>query len=158
MFDDLVLLAKGGLTAYLGSARKAEEYFAGLGYIVPDRINPPDHFIDVLEGIVKPSEDSGVSYTELPVRWMLRNGYKVPEDMQSIVPPEVPTTTVDPSTEISHDSEQPEKSFAGELWQEVRHNAEVRRDKLSHNYLKLKDLSNRRTPGVFQQFKYFLGR
>lgn len=158
MFDDLVLLAKGGLTAYHGSARKAEEYFAGLGYIVPDRVNPPDHFIDVLEGIVKPSENSGVSYIELPVIWMLRNGYRVPSDMQNIVAPVVPKTNVDPTTEIEHDGEQLENSFAGELWQDVRHNVEVRRDKLSHNYLKTKDLSNRRTPGVFQQFKYFLGR
>ncbi|CAM8899013.1 unnamed protein product [Rhodiola kirilowii] len=158
MFDDLVLLAKGGLTAYHGPARKAEEYFAGLGIIVPDRVNPPDHFIDVLEGIVKPSENSGVSYSELPVRWMLLNGYRVPQDMQNIVAPAIPSTTVNLSTEISQGGEHSENSFAGELWQEVKHNVEVRRDKISHNYLKSKDVSNRRTPGVLQQFKYFLGR
>ncbi|KAJ0779580.1 putative ABC transporter family G domain-containing protein [Helianthus annuus] len=44
MFDDLVLLAKGGLTVYHGPVRKVEEYFSGLGINVPDRVNPPDFF------------------------------------------------------------------------------------------------------------------
>uniref|UniRef100_A0A7N0TLJ4 ABC transporter domain-containing protein n=1 Tax=Kalanchoe fedtschenkoi TaxID=63787 RepID=A0A7N0TLJ4_KALFE len=158
MFDDLVLLAKGGLTAYHGSARKAEEYFAGLGIMVPDRVNPPDHFIDVLEGIVKPSENSGVSFSELPVRWMLHNGYRVPQDMQNNDGPAITSASVDPSIEIGHGGENLEHSFAGELWEEVKHNVEVRRDKIRHNYLKSKDLSNRRAPGVLKQFKYFLGR
>lgn len=75
MFDELILLAKGGLTAYHGPVKKVEEYFAGLGINVPDRVNPPDHFIDILEGIVKPTAASGVNYKELPLRWMLHNGY-----------------------------------------------------------------------------------
>lgn len=78
MFDDLVLLAKGGLIVYHGPARKVEEYFAGLGINVPERVNPPDHYIDILEGIVVPSASSGVNYKELPVRWMLHNGYPIP--------------------------------------------------------------------------------
>ncbi|KAJ6311504.1 hypothetical protein OIU77_013294 [Salix suchowensis] len=50
MFDDLVLLAKGGLTVYHGPVKKVEEYFAGLGISVPERVNPPDHYIDVFGG------------------------------------------------------------------------------------------------------------
>ncbi|KAL6195805.1 hypothetical protein ACLB2K_031423 [Fragaria x ananassa] len=50
MFDDLILLAKGGLTVYHGSVKKVEEYFTSLGMAVPDRVNPPDYFIDILEG------------------------------------------------------------------------------------------------------------
>ncbi|KAL8056852.1 hypothetical protein ABFX02_04G146100 [Erythranthe guttata] len=84
-FDDLILLAKGGLTAYHGEVRDVEEYFAHLGIIVPERINPPDYFIDVLEGMVKPSTSSGLTYEELPLRWMLHKGYPVPADMQKSV-------------------------------------------------------------------------
>ncbi|KAJ6901829.1 hypothetical protein NC651_019566 [Populus alba x Populus x berolinensis] len=32
------------------------------------------------------------------------------------------------------------------------------RDKIRHNFLKSDDLSYRRTPGIFQQYRYFLGR
>ncbi|KAJ0914594.1 putative ABC-type sulfate transporter [Helianthus annuus] len=46
MFDDLVLLAKGGLTVYHGPVRKVEGYFSGLGINVPDRVNPPDFFAE----------------------------------------------------------------------------------------------------------------
>ena len=33
---------------YFGSARDAESYFAGLGYICPHGFNPSDFFLDVL--------------------------------------------------------------------------------------------------------------
>ncbi|KAJ4917906.1 ABC transporter G family member 24 [Raphanus sativus] len=52
-FNDLVLLAKGGLTVYHGPVKDVETYFSGLGIIVPERINPPDYYIDVLEGILQ---------------------------------------------------------------------------------------------------------
>ena len=79
MFDDIIFLAKGGLTAYHGPVKKVEEYFAGIGITVPDRVNPPDHFIDILEGLVKPN--GNVTHQQLPVRWMLHNSYPVPPDM-----------------------------------------------------------------------------
>ncbi|XP_021295420.1 ABC transporter G family member 24-like [Herrania umbratica] len=160
MFDDLVLLAKGGLTVYHGSAKKAEEYFAGLGIHVPERVNPPDHFIDILEGIVTPSASSGVNYKELPVRWMLHNGYPVPPDLQqSFAQLAMPSAGVGPAngTNPVHAGME-EKSFAGELWQDVRSNVELQRDSILHNFLKFKDLSCRRTPGVLWQYRYFLGR
>ncbi|PHT35256.1 ABC transporter G family member 24 [Capsicum baccatum] len=67
MFDDLVLLAKGGLTVYHGPVKTVEEYFAGIRITVPDRVNPPDHFIDILEGIYKLPR-TGLNYKDLPVR------------------------------------------------------------------------------------------
>ncbi|KAL5735001.1 hypothetical protein ACOSP7_032862 [Xanthoceras sorbifolium] len=159
-FDDLVLLAKGGLTVYLGSVKKVEEYFAGLGIHVPERVNPPDHFIDILEGIVTPSVSSNVSYKELPVRWMLHNGYPVPPDMQRNAAGLLMSPVgVDPVNETNPDiAVMEEKSFGGELWQDVRTNVDLHRDKIRINFLKTKDLSNRRTPGVLWQFKYFIGR
>ncbi|KAJ0657660.1 putative ABC-type sulfate transporter [Helianthus annuus] len=157
MFDDLVLLAKGGLTVYHGPVRKVEEYFSGLGINVPDRVNPPDYFIDVLEGMIKPNTSSGVSYEQLPVRWMLHKGYPVPPDMRR-------NTAMYPEDQVSgndvnHDDGAAEEySFAGEIWQDVKSNVEVRRDIIRHNFLRTKDLSNRTTPGLLLQYRYFLGR
>ncbi|KAH7511975.1 hypothetical protein FEM48_Zijuj12G0041000 [Ziziphus jujuba var. spinosa] len=147
MFDDLILLAKGGLTVYHGSVKKVEEYFSGLGIIVPERVNPPDHYIDILEGLVKPS--SGVTREQLPVRWMLHNGYPVPPDMLQLIDGAGASSSSDASTE---------PAFAGEFWQDVKYNVEKKKDHMDHNFLKSPDLSNRRTPGVLRQYRYFLGR
>ncbi|XP_019052969.1 PREDICTED: ABC transporter G family member 28-like, partial [Nelumbo nucifera] len=158
MFDDLILLAKGGRTVYHGSVKKVEEYFSGLGIHVPDRVNPPDHFIDILEGIVKPSPD--VDYNkQLPVRWMLHNGYPVPPDMQEDAGITMSSEGVNPNNGTNPvGGEGEEQSFAGDLWQDVKCNVELKRDHIQHNFLKSKDLSNRITPGVYTQYKYFLGR
>lgn len=144
MFDDLILLAKGGLTVYHGSVKKVEEYFSGLGINVPERVNPPDHYIDILEGLVKPS--SSVTHEQLPVRWMLHNGYAVPPDMLQLVD----------GAGTSSSSDGP--AFAGEFWHDMKYNIETKKDHMEHNFLKSQDLSNRRTPGVFRQYRYFLGR
>ncbi|KAI3981701.1 hypothetical protein MKX01_020644 [Papaver californicum] len=151
MFDDLILLAKDGLTVYHGPVKKVEEYFSSLGINVPDRINPPDYFIDILEGIVKPT--GGTSIKQLPIRWMLHNGYKVPPDMLQIADAIASSTkATGPTVETE------ETSFAGELWKDVKTNVEIEKDLLQHNFLKSKDLSNRVTPGVLRQYRYFLGR
>lgn len=160
MFDDLVLLAKGGLTVYHGSAKKAEEYFAGLGIHVPERVNPPDHFIDVLEGIVTSSGSSGVNHKELPVRWMLHNGYQVPPDLQkSAAQFAMPLESVGSANGANPaHAGMEERSFVGDLWQDVRSNVELQQDSIRHNLLKFKDLSRRRNPGVLRQYRFFLGR
>ncbi|KAG8036301.1 hypothetical protein GUJ93_ZPchr0181g29098 [Zizania palustris] len=59
MFDDLILLAKGGFIVYNGPVKTVEDHFRTLGIHVPERVNPPDHYIDILEGIVKP--ESGIN-------------------------------------------------------------------------------------------------
>ncbi|KAJ6699167.1 WHITE-BROWN COMPLEX-like protein 30-RELATED [Salix purpurea] len=152
MFDDFILLAKGGLTVYHGSAKKVEEYFAGLGITVPERVTPPDHYIDILEGIVKPN--SNVTHEQLPIRWMLHNGYPVPPDMLHYADSIGATS----SGLNSSAAESTEQSFAGDLWADVVSTVEIHRDHIEHNYLKSKDLSNRRTPGVSRQYRYFVGR
>ncbi|XP_019448781.1 PREDICTED: ABC transporter G family member 28-like isoform X2 [Lupinus angustifolius] len=159
MFDDFILLAKGGLTVYHGPVNKVEEYFSSIGIVVPDRVNPPDYYIDILEGIVKLPVSSGVNYKQLPVRWMLHNGYPVPMDMLSTVegmatPGEGSAHGAATTTGNADDT-----SFAGELWQDVKCNVELKKDNLQHNFLNYSnDLSNRETPGTFTQYKYFLGR
>lgn len=159
MFDDFILLAKGGLIVYHGPVKKVEEYFSSLGIVVPDRVNPPDYYIDILEGIVKPSSSTAVDYKQLPVRWMLHNGYPVPMDMLQSV--EGMAGTSSESSTHGATSQTPgvdeEQSLAGEIWQDVRVNVEKKKDFL-HALFSSQDSSNRITAGVFQQYRYFLGR
>lgn len=159
MFDDLVLLAKAGLTVYHGSVADVEKYFSDLGINVPERVNPPDYFIDILEGIVKPSISSDVTYEGLPIYWMHHKGYPIPKDLQRKVGGASSSTMVNSNNGKSlAGGPHEEQSFAGEVWQDVKCNVEMHRHNILHNFLKWKDLSNRRTPGVLKQYKYFLGR
>ncbi|XP_010535617.1 PREDICTED: ABC transporter G family member 28 [Tarenaya hassleriana] len=156
MFDDLILLAKGGLICYQGSVKKVEEYFSSMGINVPDRVNPPDYYIDILEGIVKPSTSSGVNYKQLPVRWMLHNGYPVPMDMLKNV--EGMPASAENSAHGGSVGAADGQSFAGEFWQDVKANVEIKKDHLQNNFTSSGDLSERVVPGVSQQYRYFLGR
>ncbi|CAH8283804.1 unnamed protein product [Eruca vesicaria subsp. sativa] len=139
-FNDLVLLAKGGLTVYHGPVENVEEYFSRLGIIVPERINPPDYYIDVLEGVVT-DINSDVGIKELPQRWMLHRGYSVPLDMRN-----------------NDNSAVEGPTFVRELLGDVTSNFRLRGEKIRHNFLKTRDLSYRRTPSMWLQYKYFLGR
>ena len=42
---------------YQGSVEGAKEYFEGMGYPCPANINPADHYMDVIGGVVKESEE-----------------------------------------------------------------------------------------------------
>ncbi|KAK7285030.1 hypothetical protein RJT34_19787 [Clitoria ternatea] len=158
MFDDIVFLAKGGLTAYHGPVKKVEEYFAGIGIPVPDRVNPPDHFIDILEGLEKPS--SGVTHEQLPVRWMLHNGYAVPPEMLRFAdeisassPAPEATNPVTTTEEVVN-----RQSFLVEFWEDIKSNFRNQKDHIEAIFSTNKDLSNRVTPNVSRQYRYFVGR
>lgn len=155
MFDDLILLAKGGMTVYHGPVKKVEEYFSGLGIVVPERVNPPDYYIDILEGIVKPSMSAGVAVKDLPLRWMLHNSYDVPRDMlQSSSGSE---SSVGRSADPSSPSSESGPSFAAELWANIKDTIMQKKDEFDYNK-STEDLSNRCTPGILRQYRYFLGR
>nr|QVT92381.1 ABC transporter [Salvia miltiorrhiza] len=158
MFDDLILLAKGGLTVYHGPVKKVEEYFSGLGIVVPERVNPPDYYIDILEGIVKPNANATVKFKELPLRWMLHNGYPVPPDMLDSAG--VSSIATDDSSHggMTPASATPDQSFAGDLWQDVKFTVGQKKDHIWLNFNRSQDLSNRNTPNVVMQYKFFLGR
>ncbi|KAJ1418972.1 P-loop containing nucleoside triphosphate hydrolase [Sesbania bispinosa] len=157
MFDDIIFLAKGGLTAYHGPVKKVEEYFASIGIPVPDRVNPPDHFIDILEGLVKPS--SGVTHETLPVRWMLHNGYPVPTDMLHLADQIATSSSASEETDVSKGIEEAsDKSFVEELWEDVNSSVRIQQDNIEAIFLRTKDLSNRVTPGVARQYTYFIRR
>ncbi|KAF0897578.1 hypothetical protein E2562_039380 [Oryza meyeriana var. granulata] len=152
MFDDLILLAKGGMTVYHGPVKKVEEYFTGLGITVPERVNPPDYYIDILEGIVKPTMSAGVSVKDLPLRWMLHNGYDVPRDMlQSF------SDSESSSFRGSMDPTSGDGSVAAEVWGNVKDIVGQKKDEYDYNK-STEDLSNRCTPGILRQYRYFLGR
>ncbi|KAK2658095.1 hypothetical protein Ddye_011147 [Dipteronia dyeriana] len=152
MFDDFILLAKGGMTVYQGPVKKVEQYFSGLGITVPDRVNRPDHFIDILEGTVKPN--GGVTHQQLPVRWMLHNGYPVPSDMLQYIDGDATSLAGNVADPGAEDTGQ---SFAGDLWEDMMCNVELKRDHIQHNFIR-SDLSNRLIPGITRQYRYFLGR
>lgn len=157
MFDDIIFLAKGGLTAYHGPVNKVEEYFSSIGIPVPDRVNPPDHFIDILEGLAQPN--AGVTHEQLPVRWMLHNGYPVPADMLHFADEIAASSSASTSSNGTKETDEgSDQSFAGEFWGDVKSNVEMQKDNLQAKFLKSKDLSNRTTAGLLQQYKYFLGR
>jgi len=151
MFDDLILLAKGGITVYHGPVKKAEEYFSGLGIHVPERVNPPDYFIDILEGIVKPP---GVNVRQLPLKWMAHNGYEIPQDMLQLLHAE---DTSETGGEASSSEGGVGDPTISEEWRNIKVSNEPKKDEnLDHSTSN--DLSNRRTPGVLRQYRYFLGR
>ncbi|XP_020261375.1 ABC transporter G family member 28-like isoform X2 [Asparagus officinalis] len=154
MFDDLILLAKGGITVYHGSVKKVEEYFAGLGINVPERVNPPDYFIDILEGITKPP---GINVKQLPLKWMTHNGYEIPQDMFELARSDDTLESVGEGSTSGGLADDPSIS-SGELGDIKVVNELPRDDNLERSFSKASDLSNRRTPGVLRQYRYFLGR
>ena len=143
MFDDLILLAKGGLIVYCGPVNTIEEYFKTLEIHVPDCVNPPDHYIDILKRIVE--SDSGIKAKHLPLHWMLYNGYEVPNDMKN-------------DMETMHDGNRTSlpRSMPNQL-PNIRNTYVGEQGHLQCDLSRPKDLL-RRTPGILIQYKYFLGR
>ena len=161
MFDDLLLLAKGGRTVYLGPVDEIEEYFSSLGIIFPDRVNPPDYFMDILEGTIKPEGSPSFDCNILPVNWMYHKGYEITRDLQEAFEKTGSLTskeTINEGTEKeSFDIEKKNHSFGQDFWDEVWRNIELK-DNISHSFLKFKDLSNRKTPNFFKQLRLYLTR
>lgn len=160
LFDDVMFLAKGGRVVYLGPVDNVEAYFASMGIIVPDRINPPDHYMDVLEGISKPEGNHNFDPRTLPVKWIQHNNYPLPADLQALA-----ASLSGSSDEAKLRSEDGEtsrmslkKSFTQELWQEFKSFWEVRWDDFKSIFNRTEDLSERHTPGFWNQFKLIFMR
>ncbi|KAI8608544.1 hypothetical protein BC830DRAFT_1071944, partial [Chytriomyces sp. MP71] len=49
-FDDVLMVAPGGKTAYIGPVEGVQRYFAGLGFVFDARLNPADVLMDILSG------------------------------------------------------------------------------------------------------------
>lgn len=52
LFDDVLLLGKGGRTVYSGPAQGAQRYFQQLGFEAPKSENPADWIMDIIAGEV----------------------------------------------------------------------------------------------------------
>uniref|UniRef100_A0A0X3Q5J8 ATP-binding cassette sub-family G member 2 n=1 Tax=Schistocephalus solidus TaxID=70667 RepID=A0A0X3Q5J8_SCHSO len=64
LFDSLTLVC-GGQIVYHGPGRKDPiHYFARLGYICEDHNNPPDFFLDILHGEVKPVDPNQMPFQQ----------------------------------------------------------------------------------------------
>ncbi|KAI5060290.1 hypothetical protein GOP47_0024710 [Adiantum capillus-veneris] len=161
LFDDVMFLAKGGRTIYLGPVEQVENYFASMGIVVPERINPPDHVMDVLEGISKPEENPGFDPRTLPVKWIQHNNYPMPADLRAIAASmggsSEGTRLRSEDTESSR-SVRARKSFTEELWQEFTSFWEMRWDDIQSTFRRTVDLSGRRTLGFWSQFKLIIMR
>ena len=57
MFHKLLFLGPGGRTVYQGSVENAKEYFESMDYPCPANINPADHYMDVIGGVVKKGDE-----------------------------------------------------------------------------------------------------
>ncbi|KAL6140811.1 hypothetical protein ACLB2K_059104 [Fragaria x ananassa] len=91
---------------------------------------------------------------------MLHDGYSVPPDMWlSTVGLALSSTGGNPIDESNISAaEMEEPSFAESLWNYIRTNVELYCHSIRLNFLKSKDLSNRKTPGILEQYNYFLCR
>ncbi|KAJ3354135.1 hypothetical protein HDU83_005741 [Entophlyctis luteolus] len=49
-FDDVLMIAPGGRTAYIGPVNSVQEYFMSLGFVFDPRMNPADVLMDILSG------------------------------------------------------------------------------------------------------------
>merc|ERR1712048_1268545 len=56
LFDDVLLLGKGGQTVYLGPSMGVKPYFESLGFEMSPDENPADWFMDVISGEIPSSK------------------------------------------------------------------------------------------------------
>jgi len=153
MFDDVMFLAKGGYTVYLGPVDEIEAYFASLGLVVPDRINPPDYYMDALEGVMQQNHSPSVDPRTLPLQWMMHKGYRIPNEMAAFA-----NTTAEIQLQVHPESSRFGATFAQEAWLELYHKFVVTWDGIRTALSRVDDLSGRQTPGFLKQFRIILHR
>ena len=69
LFDDVMLLCKGGMLAYLGPSQLALNYLEELGFALPRNENPADFALDVLSGIIPREGHNSFQPEELVPLW-----------------------------------------------------------------------------------------
>lgn len=157
MFDDVMFLAKGGRTVYLGPVSEVEDYFSGIGLMVPDRINPPDHYMDALEGIAVPLDQPDFDPQNLPVMWMINKGYNIPPDLATQAA-ELQAGTMRGKSMKNPTEPKRKTSFFQDFLNEVRAFFIVRKDLLISSFQRVENKSGRNTPGFLRQVFIILRR
>lgn len=84
MFHCIHLLAPGGRTVYEGSVPQAEEYFASIGFVIPEHSNPADYYMDVVGGAQ--SGDYSHDPFLLPEYWEEAKGSNKRDSIDSTIP------------------------------------------------------------------------
>mmetsp|Transcript_12317 Transcript_12317/g.26589 ORF Transcript_12317/g.26589 Transcript_12317/m.26589 type:complete len:1041 (+) Transcript_12317:146-3268(+) len=69
LFDELLLLAKGGLTAFMGPTEQMLEYFESTGFKMADNENPADFMLDVCSGSIPRANDPNFKPSDLNGLW-----------------------------------------------------------------------------------------
>eukprot|EP00929_Paragymnodinium_shiwhaense_P018647 TRINITY_DN12970_c0_g2_i1.p1 TRINITY_DN12970_c0_g2~~TRINITY_DN12970_c0_g2_i1.p1 ORF type:complete len:840 (-),score=176.78 TRINITY_DN12970_c0_g2_i1:460-2895(-) len=69
LFDDVLLLGKGGQTVYIGPSQGCKKYFETLGFEMPLDENPADWFMDVICGEAPHPEDENYGVQFLFDAW-----------------------------------------------------------------------------------------
>jgi ABC-type multidrug transport system ATPase subunit len=70
LFDQVLLLGKGGMTVYMGSTSQMSAYFEKLGFPCPPNANPADFYMDVVSGIVPHISNPNFGIDDLFEAWM----------------------------------------------------------------------------------------
>merc|ERR1719272_60069 len=73
LFDDVLILAKGGKTAYMGSSANVCPYFEDLGFKKPPDENLADWFMDIVSGCVANAKFPKFSSDMLASSWIARD-------------------------------------------------------------------------------------
>jgi len=69
LFDDVMLLCKGGMLAYLGPSQLALDYLEELGFPLPKNENPADFALDVLSGVIPREGHASFQPEQLVPQW-----------------------------------------------------------------------------------------
>merc|ERR1712161_69486 len=70
LFNQVVLLANGGLTAFIGSPIEMISYFENLGFPMPPGSNPADFVMDVLGCVVPHATNPNFKTEDFVLAWM----------------------------------------------------------------------------------------
>merc|ERR1712238_204064 len=70
LFNQVVLLANGGLTAFIGSPIEMNSYFENLGFPMPPGSNPADFVMDVLNCVVQHPSNPHFKTEDFVLAWM----------------------------------------------------------------------------------------
>mmetsp|Transcript_27903 Transcript_27903/g.78895 ORF Transcript_27903/g.78895 Transcript_27903/m.78895 type:complete len:821 (-) Transcript_27903:596-3058(-) len=69
LFDQVLLLGRGGYQVYLGPSSLALPYFESKGFCLPPNENPADFFLDVIQGQVECELDEDFAVADLYEWW-----------------------------------------------------------------------------------------
>eukprot|EP00884_Botryococcus_braunii_P002225 jgi/Botrbrau1/12002/Bobra.247_2s0007.1 len=87
LFDDLLLLGRGGRTVFLGPSYVAVPYFLSLGWRLPEGENPADFVLDIVAGTEINRKNAHMVNTVLPAEWEKAVKSKWVEGAQKSIPP-----------------------------------------------------------------------